>query len=86
MTPATINAAINMFLPALISFLKKEHLPNIFNAVVALITYVIAALFEVVVINRTSVTIDSLVPTIATVIVMGTSAYQLFWKNYESNG
>lgn len=77
-----IEAVVAFLLPVLISFMKREHFPNIYNAVIAIVIYVLAGLAAVVFSGQTF-TLDNIVPAVTIFVAGGTVAYSAFWKNLE---
>lgn len=82
MTTTNLEQLIALVLPLLIAFLKQEHLPNIYNAIIALVIYVIVGVAAVVVSGQ-QLDINNIVPTVTLFTTEGTVAYHLFWKNLE---
>lgn len=66
--------------PLLIALVKQSGLSTSWNAVIAMAGYLLvgiagAAYYGI------PLTVDALVPFIATVVVIGTAAYNLLWRN-----
>lgn len=66
--------------PLIIALVKQSGLSTSWNAVIALIGYVVIGVGGAVV-SGTPLTVDGIVPFIAIAVVLGTAAYNLLWKN-----
>lgn len=83
LTPDQWQAAVAVLVPLVVGLLKQARLPDVYNALIAIAVYVVAGLVAVPVSGQ-ALTIDNIVPAIATFTAVGTIAYQLFWKSFES--
>ncbi|MGH2512372.1 MAG: hypothetical protein ACRDGQ_06770 [Candidatus Limnocylindrales bacterium] len=77
----TEAGVLGILLPVLIAFLKREHFSNAVNGAIALVVYVVAGAFAVL-LSGTPVDVDNLVPTISIIAAAGTIAYAAFWSNW----
>jgi hypothetical protein len=74
-------AVVAIFVPLLVSVLKKEHFSNTVNACIAIGVYVVVGVLAVIVSGQ-SFTLDNIAPAVAIFTGFGTIAYQAFWKNW----
>jgi hypothetical protein len=66
--------------PILVAVVKQQGFPDRINALIALLVYV--AIGVVGALAQGTPTIETIVPFVATVVVVGTAAYNLFWKHW----
>src|SRR3954471_23792813 len=79
----TQNPAILLLaavLPMLIAFVKQAGLGTQVNALIALVIYVVVGVLGAL-LTGGAPTLETLIPWITTVTVIGTVAYNLFWSN-----
>lgn len=76
-----ILIAFSAVLPILIAVFKQSGLASKWNALIALVIYVIVGVAGALA-SGAPVTLEGIVPFIATVVVVGTTAYNLFWKHW----
>lgn len=81
MTTQNLEMLIGLFVPILVSFLKRETLPNGANAVIAVAVYAVVGLAAVFVSGQVF-DLNNIVPAVTIFVTEGTVAYQLFWKNW----
>ena len=81
MTNDQLMAVAAIFVPLLVSVLKRENLSNAVNGAIAVGVYVVVGLIAVVVSGQTF-TLDNIVPAISIFTVGGTAAYTMFWSNW----
>jgi predicted Na+-dependent transporter len=77
-----IAAILGVILPVFIGFIKQEHFPNAWNALIAIAVYVIVGVVAVA-FSGDSFNLSNILPSVGTFTAAGTLAYQLFWKNFE---
>lgn len=79
----TTNAAFMIFAaisPLLISFIKQKGFSSQVNALIALICYAVVGVVGAI-LGGEALTIENAVPLITFAGVIGTAAYNLFWRN-----
>ena len=81
MTTEQLQGIVAIFVPLLVSILKRESFPAAVNAVIAIVVYIVVGVLSVLVSGQ-SFTLDNITPAIAIFVAGGTIAYQLFWKNW----
>ncbi len=79
-----LQLLIAAVLPVVIRLLKNVNYPDSFNAVIALVVYVIAGTLAVVTSSQ-PFDLNNVIPSITLFTTVGTVAYQLFWKNLEND-
>lgn len=84
MSVQNISVITGLLLPAIISFIKQEHFPNTWNAVIAVLVYVVVGVGAVLVSNQ-AFDLNNIVPSVGIFVAAGTVAYQAFWKNFEGD-
>ncbi len=77
-----IAAVLGVILPVFIGFIKQEHFPNAWNALIAVAVYIVVGVVAVA-FSGNSFDINNILPSVGTFAAAGTIAYQLFWKNFE---
>lgn len=80
MDPATIEGGIAFFVPLLIALLKQVKFPAAYNAIIAMVVYIVFGVVAVV-ISGQPIDANDLVPTIVLFTTVGTTAYYAFWRN-----
>jgi hypothetical protein len=85
MTTDQLTLFVSLFIPIVVSFIKREHFPNAWNAIIALVVYVVAGIAAVIVSGQPFL-LTNIVPSVSLFVIGGTAAYQLFWKNLETSG
>lgn len=81
MTTEQLQAVVSIFVPLLVSVLKRDGFSNTVNALIAVIVYVVVGLLSVLVSGQ-PFSLDNIAPAVAIFVSGGTIAYQLFWKNW----
>lgn len=81
MTTEQLQSIAAIFVPLLVSILKRENFSSPVNALIAVVVYVIVGLMSVLVSGQT-LSINNIVPAVTIFVGGGTIAYQLFWKNW----
>lgn len=81
MTTEQLQAVVSIFVPLLVSVIKRDGFPNTVNAIIAIVVYVVVGILSVLVSGQTF-TLDNLTPAVAIFVTGGTVAYTLFWKNW----
>jgi hypothetical protein len=80
----TVNAGLVIFaavLPLLIALVKQAHFSTQVNALIAFACYIIVGVAGAFIQYGTLPSPETLVEFIATVTVIGSTAYKLFWSN-----
>lgn len=73
---------VSFFIPLLVAVVKQYGFSAQVNSVIALLVYVIAGMLHVVItVSPQGWTVDNLIASVATAVVVGTAAYNLFWTN-----
>lgn len=80
-TVEQLQGTVAIFIPLLVSILKRDGFSNTVNATIALVVYVVVGVLSVLVSGQ-SFTIDNIAPAVTIFVAGGTLAYQLFWKNW----
>jgi hypothetical protein len=80
MEDSAIWIAFAALAPILVAVVKQQGFPDRINALIALAVYVVIGVIGA--LQQGTPTIDTIVPFVATVVVVGTSAYNLFWKHW----
>ena len=80
MDTTAIEGVIAVFVPLLIALLKQTGFPNSYNAVIAVVVYVLFGVLGVAVSGQ-AIDVNNLVPTIGIFTTVGTAAYFAFWRN-----
>lgn len=81
MNTETLMGVVAIFVPLLVSVIKRENFPNTVNAIIAIVVYAVIGVLSVLVAGQTF-SLDNITPAVATFVAGGTIAYQLFWKNW----
>ena len=81
MTTEQLQGIVAIFVPLLVSVLKRESFSQTVNALIAVAIYVIVGVVSVLVSGQT-LTLENIEPAIVIFVAGGTLAYQLFWKNW----
>jgi hypothetical protein len=80
-TTQQLQMLVGVFIPLLVSVLKRDHFDNAVNALIAAAVYIVVGVLSVLVSGQ-AFTLDNITPAIAIFVGEGTIAYQLFWKNW----
>jgi CHASE2 domain-containing sensor protein len=80
----TLTFLLGLVLPPLIALLKRQHYPQTFNAVIALVVYAVAGVGSVIASGQSINLNDpnNVLQAIGVVTTAGTIAYQAFWRNW----
>ncbi len=81
MTSEQLMGVVAIFVPLLVSVIKRENFPNTVNAIIAIVVYAVVGVLAVLVSGQTF-TLDNITPALTIFVGGGTLAYQLFWKNW----
>lgn len=81
MTTEQLQAVVAIFVPLLVSVVKRDAFSATANALIAVVVYVVVGGLSVLVAGQ-AFTLDNLTPAIAIFVGGGTIAYTLFWKNW----
>jgi hypothetical protein len=81
MTTEQLQAVVAIFVPLLVSVLKRDGFSNTVNAMIAVAVYVVVGALSVLVAGQ-AFTLDNVAPAVAIFVSGGTIAYELFWKNW----
>ncbi len=81
MTTEQLQAVVAVFVPLLVSVLKRDGFSQTANALIAVAVYAVVGVLSVLVSGQ-ALTLDNVEPAIAIFVTGGTIAYQLFWKNW----
>jgi len=81
MEPAAIEGLIAFFVPLVVSLLKQTGWPQVANAIVAVVVYVVFGLLAVLVQGQTF-DVNNIVPAVTIFTTVGTAAYVAFWRNW----
>ena len=81
MTTEQLQGVAAVFIPLLVSVLKRQGFPNTLNAAIAIGVYVIVGVLSVLVAGQ-AFTLDNIAPAVTIFVAGGTVAYSLFWKNW----
>ena len=84
MTTDQSTLFVSLFIPIVVAFIKREHFPNAWNAIIALVVYVVAGIGAVIISGQPFL-LTNIVPSVSLFVIGGTAAYTLFWKNLESS-
>jgi hypothetical protein len=71
--------------PLLIAVIKQSGLSSSWNAVIAFACYIVIGVAGAI-LEGQALTIENIVPFIATATVVGTAAYNLIWANLSTMG
>jgi predicted membrane channel-forming protein YqfA (hemolysin III family) len=80
-TTEQLQAVVSIFVPLLVSVIKRDGFPQTVNAIIAMVVYVVVGVLSVLVSGQ-AFTLDNLTPAIAIFVTGGTVVYTLFWKNW----
>ena len=80
MDTTAIEGIIAFFVPLLIAVLKQAGFPNSYNAVIAVVVYVLFGILGVAVSGQ-AIDVNNIVPTVGIFVTVGTAAYVAFWRN-----
>ncbi len=83
MTSEQLMGVVAIFVPLLVGFIKQAKLPDLYNAIIAIVVYVAVGVLAVLVSGQ-AFTLDNIIPALTIFVGGGTVAYQLFWKNFEA--
>lgn len=83
MTNQEISVVLGFFLPILVAFIKREHFPNAWNAIIAIAVYIVFGVAAVVFSGQPFV-LDNIIPSVGIFTAAGTVGYAAFWKNFET--
>jgi Na+/pantothenate symporter len=78
--PTTVEASIAFFVPILVALLKQTGFPAGYNAVIAVVVYVVFGVLSVVAQGQTF-DLNNIVPSVTIFVTVGTVAYTAFWRN-----
>jgi hypothetical protein len=81
MTSTELMGVVAVFVPLLVSVIKRENFPNTVNAIIAIVVYAVVGVLAVLVSGQ-AFTLDNITPALTIFVGGGTLAYQLFWKNW----
>ena len=81
MTTETLEMIVGVFVPLLVSILKKDKFSQTTNAAIAVVVYAVVGVAAVALTGQ-SFTLDNIAPAVALFVTEGTVAYNLFWKNW----
>jgi hypothetical protein len=81
MTTEQLQGIVAVFVPLLVSVLKRDGFSQTVNALIAVIVYVVVGVLSVLVSGQ-ALDINNIMPAVAIFVGGGTVAYQLFWKNW----
>jgi hypothetical protein len=80
-TTEQLQGLVAVFVPLLVSVIKRENFPNTVNAIIAIVVYAVIGVLAVLVAGQ-PFDINNIAPSVAIFVTGGTIAYQLFWKNW----
>ena len=81
LTPEVIELLVGTFLaPLAIALFKQTGWPSSYNAIVAVLVYIVFGVAAVAV-KGDPIDVNNLVPTITLITTAGTVAYTAFWRN-----
>lgn len=81
MTTEQLQGVVAIFVPLLVSVLKRDGFSQTANSLIAVLVYVVVGVLSVLVSGQ-ALTLDNIEPAIAIFVGGGTIAYQVFWKNW----
>lgn len=81
MTTQSLELVVGIFVPLLVSVVKREAFPQYVNAAIAIVVYAVVGLLAVL-ISGQAFDLNNIAPTVAIFVGEGTIAYQLWWKNW----
>ena len=81
MTTEQLQGTVAIFVPLLVSVLKRDGFSSTVNALIAVVVYVVVGVLSVLVSGQ-PLDVNNVAPAITIFVAGGTIAYQLFWKNW----
>lgn len=81
MSTEQLQGIVAIFVPLLVSVLKRDGFSQTVNALIAIVVYVVVGVLSVAVAGQ-PLDLNNVAPAIAIFVSGGTIAYQLFWKNW----